>query len=504
MTRNPIRASNFRSEVTSLRLATYLRRLGFVFGLMFAIAPRAAFAHAHLVKSTPAAGAHLTTAPTLIQLWYSETADPSLTTVTITGPAGSNVTVGALTADGANPLLITATIGGTLPAGTYTVNWRAVAKDDGHPSSGKFSFVIDAAAAATVVANPIADSAMPSHDSASSTAAATAHDSSSTSVMGTDVESPGFIFARWLTLISLVTIIGAIVFRMVVLPRTIRTDAGTITPAFTSHAARGAASLGLYATVFFLIGSLDRLYAESMVMGSGISAGMLLQSFWGHVWLAQFVIGVAVLVGFVAARSSSRNNSDSRAGGAWMAVTIAGLVLAATPAFSGHAFAATSNRTLSVLLDILHVIAAGGWLGGLLVIAAVGIPAAIATTSNSESSGAVPLIARLVNAFSPVAMTLAIVVVLSGFVAAWLHIGSIGMLFNSGYGMTLVRKLIFVILVIAGGAFNYLRMRGALSHNEATHSAVSTFRKSAWFELAAGVLVLVFTAVLIAAQPPIH
>jgi putative copper export protein len=60
-----------------------------------------------------------------------------------------------------------------------------------------------------------------------------------------------------------------------------------------------------------------------------------------------------------------------------------------------------------------------------------------------------------------------------------------------------------VILVLAGGAFNWLRMRGALSRREPDHSVVSAFRRSAWAELAAAMLVIAATAVLVAVQPPV-
>jgi len=95
-------------------------------------------------------------------------------------------------------------------------------------------------------------------------------------------------------------------------------------------------------------------------------------------------------------------------------------------------------------------------------------------------------------------------VMASGAVGAWLRLGSIGALIHSGYGRVLLIKLGFVALVLAGSAFNRLRMGGMLSHRDAAAPAVAAFRRSAWLELSAGILVIVATAVLVAARPPIR
>src|SRR5665213_3095795 len=121
---------------------------------------------------------------------------------------------------------------------------------------------------------------------------------------------------------------------------------------------------------------------------------------------------------------------------------------------------------------MLHVIAAGGWLGGLLAVAVVGVPVALATGDDGEAVGSMSLIASVVNAFSPIALTFAATVVASGAVAAWLRVGSFAQLFHSTYGTVLLIKLGTVVLVLAGGAFNWLRMRGALSHHDSASSTI--------------------------------
>ena len=462
--------------------------------------PRTAWAHAHLVRSAPAAGAHLAASPSVIRLWYSEAASPTMTTISITGPNGSHAPLGAVKVDPANPLLLVATIESPLPAGKYTVGWRTVAKDDGHPSSGSFTFVVEGSATGTV--NTATTAATTSGglttrgDTAPATTPTTSH------AQGMDVEAPAYVLARWLTFVALITVVGVAAFVVLVLPRVGRQNDADQVRDFGDRATQQAAKLGLAAGIVFLIASVWRLYAEHAVVGGNVTMATLLSSFWGRVWITQFVIAVIVCIAFAAAHASRRG------GAAWLVAAITAVVLAATPAFSGHAIAAAGNKGLSVGLDVVHVIAAGSWLGCLLTLTVVGVPAALAVSSSpagdASAPGGLSLLARLVNAFSPLALVFAGLVVATGVIAAWMRMGSFGALFHSTYGTVLLIKVGLVILVLAGGAFNWLRMRAELAHRERGGSAAGAFRRSAWFELTAGVLVIAVTAVLVATQTPVH
>ncbi len=464
-------------------------------------APRTAWAHAHLVRSAPAAGAHLGVSPTVIELWYSEAAAATMTTISITGPGGSRASLGRVKVDPSNPLRLLATVDAPLQPGKYTLAWRTVAKDDGHPSSGSFTFVIDSAAPGTAAAS-MNGVATASSGATQSDSARTPGTTAPVPVQGMDVEAPAYVVARWLNFIALITVVGAAAFVLLVLPRVGSQDDADTVSAFDDAATRRAARLGLAAGIVFLISAVCRLYAEHAVVGGDVAMGTILGSFWGRIWVTQFVIAVIVCIAFASARGSRRG------GIAWLAVAIVSVALAATPAFSGHAIAAPGNRGLSIALDVIHVVAAGAWLGGLLTLTVVGVPVALSigksTDTDARAPRGLPLVARLVNAFSPLALVFAGFVVASGVIAAWMRIGSFTALFHSTYGTVLLVKLGLVILVLAGGAYNWLRMRGALAHRETGASAVGSFRRSAWIELTAGVLVIAATAVLVATQPPVR
>ena len=94
-------------------------------------------AHAHLKNSTPADNAQLTESPKTLLLNFSEAAQLAVLKLV------SDSKVIPLPLDKAAKPGQTYTV--TLPAlapGTYTVQWTAVAEDDGHVTKGTFKFSI--------------------------------------------------------------------------------------------------------------------------------------------------------------------------------------------------------------------------------------------------------------------------------------------------------------------------------------------------------------------------
>lgn len=106
-------------------------------GAAFVLLPAtAASAHDVLVSTNPSDGATVTTAPAAVVLTFDQPALALGTALVVTAPDGTN-------ADDGPAILVDSTvrqpIAGTLPAGTYSVQWR-VTSSDGHPVSGIFRF----------------------------------------------------------------------------------------------------------------------------------------------------------------------------------------------------------------------------------------------------------------------------------------------------------------------------------------------------------------------------
>ena len=451
--------------------------------------PAVALAHPRFERSEPAEGALLRRVPTELRLVFSASLERAFTRLELRGPDSAEVRLGELRLDSAR--MVVAKINGVLRAGTYTVVWQ-VAGADGHPIRGRYSFIIapgaagaDAPAAAPTRGEPAGAIAAPGQTPQP------AHHPPTTfpEGQGFDAESPLYVAIRWVGFTALLIVIGAVAFKSAVLALLARRDADGGRRVLIESVVPRAAALGLAAAVALAVAALARLLAQSYAMHGeegafdGLLIGaMLTSTTWGWGWLLQGVGVLVAIAGFALARRG--------AGTGWAAAALAALMLAFTPALSGHAAAVPGVTGIAIVLDGLHVIGAAGWLGSLLFVVAIGVPAAL----RHEQSQRGPSVAALVNAFSPTALLFAGLTAATGLVSAWIHLGSVPALWETPYGRTLLVKLAILAVVAAAGAYNWRRVRPALGDV----AGAGRVRRSATAELAFGALVLAVTAVLVA------
>jgi putative copper export protein len=150
----------------------------------------------------------------------------------------------------------------------------------------------------------------------------------------------------------------------------------------------------------------------------------------------------------------------------------------------------------SRLVNPVHRLAAGLWLGTLFVLVAVGLRIVLDETRTKERRGEIA--AELVNGFSPLALTCGMIVVLSGLTTAWTHLNPLSSLWSTPYGYALLVKLCIVAMVFALGAWNWKRVRPTLGSEDAAHAV----RRSSKGELTAATLVLIASAILISLPSP--
>jgi copper resistance protein C len=133
MLRTPVRvlATTLLSLATLLALAT------------------PALAHTSLVGSDPAEGATVTAAPEVITLTFTDPMEAEFSTVTITGPDGTDA-AGNLRSDGA---AVAVTVAPLTASGRYEIGYRVLSQD-GHPVTGTLAFTLDLPPAATGVPEP--------------------------------------------------------------------------------------------------------------------------------------------------------------------------------------------------------------------------------------------------------------------------------------------------------------------------------------------------------------
>ena len=472
-----------------------LRRWAGALAIVVALAtPVDAFAHTRLKSSSPSAGAHLNVVPRQIRLDFSEVPELTFTTVQLVDPSGRSVRLSALAYAADSKRSVVATILGGMPPGDYTVVWQA-ASDDGHPVRDRFKFVVAQGSAGVGTSGA---------ESASSLDAGALHGSQMENTQHQDPvampEGNGFgadsflyVLVRWALFTGLLLTIGAVAFRQLVL-RFLRRKEDPDSP-MLSDAERRAARIGRWAVGSLLVVLALRLFAQSVAMHGtsgmfdmSLVSAMLVKTLWGRGWLLQFVgIGIAGF-GFRKASTAAPLSAPSRQG--WAIATIGVLVLVFTLGLAGHAAAAPKLAALTLLADGLHVLGGGGWLGSLAVVLLAGIPAAMALPEPERG----PMIAELVNAFSPTALMFAGLVTATGVFAAWMHLGALPALWQTTYGRTLLIKLTLLSVMAFTGAYNWLRVKPALGQAE----SAALIRRSATVEVIVGIVVLLITAILVA------
>jgi copper transport protein len=442
-------------------------------------APSSAWAHVQLVRSEPARGAKLTSPPKWLRLVFSEAPRLQFVFLELVGPDGRVVTLGPPRHPPDSARIVVADVQQSLGPGDYQLRWKAAAAD-GHPTQGTVTFTVLAGTMDSVRAPPRADS-LALRDSATSPVA-------SVDETGFSVNSASYILVRWFGYAAFVALAGILFFRMIVLTR-LRSD-----PAFHPFATELAAWLRPFAriaAVSVLCGILAHFAAQAAVMqrtmprGAGSAAALLLEDpWWRWAMLAQMAGAAAALA---ATSAQVWRAGDSLLG--------AGVVLAAFgPPLTGHA-AASPNAALAIGADVIHVLAGGAWLGGVLCVALFAIPRAKRLPPPERPRAAL----ALVRAFTPLALSAAGVLALTGLYSGWIHVGSFRALIQRDYGRMLLLKLALVAAMAILGALNW-RYFGPRCGEE---SELLTIRRSTRLELALGILVLLVTSILTALPTPV-
>lgn len=424
-------------------------------------------AHNKLISSVPQKDGTLTVAPRELRLTFAEALELAISSVTLTGPDGAKLSLGMLAPAVQSRVTLVASVPGGLSNGKYTVHWRVTGKD-GHAVRGTFQFTLAVAAPLKRSLDDDAPAAAPF-----------------------DASSTPYAAARGIRYAGLLTIIGAAAFVLGVLPR-IRAAAGVDVAVLRTTAMQRARTVALAGVLTLLSSCALRLAAQVVAVGDASSLrdssfvwSVMLQTSWGHAWLLE--VGAALLALWaVGVRPRAVR---------WGGVALAVPVLGVAAALSGHAAALPGRAPLAVALDATHVLSASGWMGGLLSVLAAGVPAARALGRDASDLA----IRAVIIAFSPTALVCAGLLAASGAALAWLQLGALNSLLNTGYGRTLLVKLGVVALVAATGAYNWKRVLPTLGSTDGS----VRLRRSATMELIIATIVIAITAVLVATPTPL-
>jgi methionine-rich copper-binding protein CopC len=99
-----------------------------------------AWAHARLIKASPAAGGTVAS-PSEIRLKFTEALEPRFSSISLADASGAVEPLDAANVDPADHSTLIARVAKVLPAGIHTVTWRAVSVDT-HRTQGSFKFTV--------------------------------------------------------------------------------------------------------------------------------------------------------------------------------------------------------------------------------------------------------------------------------------------------------------------------------------------------------------------------
>ena len=439
-----------------------------------ALTPALLHAHAKLVRSDPAANAVLAAQPSRISLWFSERPEPKFTVVQLLDSTGAAVVLGPLVLD-AKAMEISLDVPPNLPSGKYVVAWRTAAAD-GHLSSGRVAFTLNLPARAEPASPlPVA--------SPGDTPIVHRIRPRANSLVAQNEPSAVSSALRWAEIVSLLTIIGAIVVRLVVVPR-----AGW-SAELVADAGDRAKTLGQSAAVLLLCTTLYRAATQAqMMVGAPASlfgrlVALVRETHWGQGWSIGAAGVIAIIIGLLAAR---------RGIGGWMIAALGAVLVALGQALTGHA-ASNAHAALAVATDVVHVLGAGGWVGGLIAVVLSALP--VSRRMGSDSTRAAR---ALVRSYHNAAVECVALVLISAGIATWLRLPTLSDLWTTPYGNMLLRKLFFVVIVLLFGLYHWRRVVSV----EWANDTRARFRRSAIVELLAGAVVVAFTALLISTALP--
>ncbi|WP_326850227.1 copper resistance protein CopC [Bacillus haynesii] len=400
--------------------------------------PKAAFAHAYIVNSTPAENQELKKAPAEIKIEFNEAIQKGFHSITVRNSSGERVDSGKTEIDPQNAKIMTVKLKPKLKDDIYSAEWRAVSAD-GHPVSGTIPFSIGNIQGGLPKDQQNQASGLPAADT----------------VMERVLLYTGFSLFMGAALLQLVWH---------------RPENGW--PGDKRRRLKRIKNAALLLTGAAIIIQLPlQTKANAGVSWLGALQPSLLQetllnTTGGMLWLIN--IAIITLLVFCSNRKGLKSAILSL-------FLFAGLLF--VKSLDGHA-ASTSAGYMTIAMNFIHLNAASIWTGGLAMF--------VLFFGKDWLKPDKSLIWETIRRFSPWALASAGLLIFSGLFNSFFIIHTLDNLFGTAYGKALLVKSALVLLMIGLGAFHYFRFR------KAPKQQGGRSMKAEW---AVGLLILLTTAV---------
>ena len=464
------------------------------------------FAHALLLRSDPAANAVLNAPPQRIRLFFSEDLNNLTSRIVVVDTTNHQVDSGdsSIASSDTREMDISLPL---LKAGIYVVVWRSQSAEDGHIATGSFLFRI-----ADPDGNvPPVPAVLP-----------TGHFPGAAGVAGNTTLDAPTVFQTsmtWLALLFMTFWAGGVLWETWILPPGGQEDAALAQASRRAgEAFRNWAPYALAGIILCDIGIVLGQAAEITGSVSGafslpILRAVLFGSAFGRAWWIRQGIACVAAVLLLLIRQSrqhsaapteketvfadrehpdtndSEDSDESEYVPPWARAVketlrgilliprllLAGvrqrswlgrlellfaLALIVAFALSGHAAAVpASQRTYALSVDLLHLLCTTLWVGGLLYIALILVPAQAKLNITDRAHA----LAQGLPAFGALALVSVLVLAGTGSLNTTIHLTTFEQLFTTLYGRILVVKISLFLMMVGISAYHAFFLRSQLA-----------------------------------------
>ena len=258
--------------------------------------------------------------------------------------------------------------------------------------------------------------------------------------------------------------------------------------------------LALGADMLYQIAALINVDALGAAGRLDLAGPVITTTAYGGYWALRVLEGGALLVyGLWRRRSPARLD--------WTAAVLGAGVLLAGEALASHAAAAppVAGLPLGLVGDLVHLLAAGAWIGGLIYLAVVLLP----VLRRQDPAPAARVLGQLVPRFSTLALASAGVLAVTGVLNLALHTLDPAAIVDSDYGRLLIVKHLLFLPLLGLGAINnrlvYPRLATALGpgRGPVAGGVVPRVGRAIGAEVVLGGAVLLCAAGLTLLPPPV-
>lgn len=411
-----------------------------------------AYGHATIVKTEPANGQQIKNPPSKITIYYSE--GVQLAEIAVFDSNGNKQSQRPQI-NSADNRIVTVPIQ-EIGVGVYTVSWQVLSVD-GHTTNDNFFFIIG--------------------DEIPSRSFFLELYSQKETIYDVSIVEP---FFRWLTLSSLVVLVGMPVSMILVLQPDVSNLILDKKKKFLRNLlVYGSLVIAVSATVL-AVKQMSSVYASISLENFITFTSSLL----GVSWIAKLVL-IFVLIGILLSAKSWK---------IWIASAIAiGIMIQLTISLTSHSTSIIGG-ILPFVTDFVHLFASSIWVGGVSLLAVIAIP----TISQHERFPRNNIVTTI-NRFSILAISSVTILAITGLVMTSWHVPSFDSMFVTVYGTALSIKITLLATAIAIGAVNRFVVLGfAKSSNKKFLKSLSNLVR---IEFAVLFLVLVMSGILTSAQP---